>query len=1110
MKAKKFNITFLKAKFIFLLLLTIVSQNIVAQYYQIKKFTVEDGLPSNMATGIFQDSKGYIWLKSGYEKFCRYDGKKFTKYSNINGINIEDGFFEDSLGIIHTGNLVFSNGKFIKQKNDTIRHVNTIYSIDGGAMQAENSGFLDKWGGNWKMGLDGFIYRNINGKNIKITELHGLPPKFYERIKSSKIIRLNIYSDKNKNIWINSNLGTYFFNGKKIEFSGIKLDNVYAEKDSKSRIWIRLYDGSSDDVYLFQNDKLIHFDKKQLGINSFGWNLLEDKKGNVWCTAGNDGLMVYRNNKFEKIHVSGDFITKGLNQKGNLILLNTIDKCIYELNGENLEKIISLKNYHIGEYDQVFVDREDNIWIGSENGLFLVAKSNVGYTPFSEYKNFDILKKDIRHLFTSSKGKIYLFNYQRGIYLLEKDSLVSVINDPDIYPEDVLEDNDGKIWITSRSIAEGHFYKIYKIHNNTCDIIDPNSLKKLCDTKKIGNWPKLLLNKSGNISLASGHLGVFEFNKDNKCSFYQLPDSKSENFYGQLIKDFKKQDAAFIYTIASKTKLVAFDEMTKTFDEIIDQNEKLPNYFIGSYFLDNKFLFFGSKEGLYILQNKKIKKIAYSASLKLLELWSEIWIDSKGHLWYLAGDIKSLGAGGAFVGLNEIYFDVDGKLCSKFYDENSGLSSNSISSIFIKDYPNIWMAAGGLLNKLNINTGKIEIYDYKTFGGDNSLNTLENSENTLYSFSTAGIVKIDYLFKTKNTISPLVDITEVGYEYIVEGQKRVVKKWEYDFPINLELAYKENNVFFEVRGLSFTETSKVHYKYILEGYDKNWSDSTTNTFIKYTNLPEGHYTLKVLASNNSNVWSETPASFTFTVLSPWYRTWIAYIFYIIVTVGSVYTFIKSRTRKLEKEKERLEKTVEERTQEVVKEKIIVVEQKHLIEEKHKEITDSINYAERIQRSFLATKEQLDKNLKDYFVLYQPKDIVSGDFYWASKLKNGNFALVTADSTGHGVPGAIMSLLNTSSLEKAVELGISEPSEILNHTRGTIIARLKNDGSVDGGKDQFGGPNGKKFMYKKLKDILISISNKIPTEQKDILTNILKEWMGNIEQVDDITIIGIRI
>jgi serine phosphatase RsbU (regulator of sigma subunit) len=257
----------------------------------------------------------------------------------------------------------------------------------------------------------------------------------------------------------------------------------------------------------------------------------------------------------------------------------------------------------------------------------------------------------------------------------------------------------------------------------------------------------------------------------------------------------------------------------------------------------------------------------------------------------------------------------------------------------------------------------------------------------------------------------------------------------------------------------------------------------------------------------------------------------------------------------------------------------------LVEEKHREITDSINYAERIQRSFLATKEQLDEKLKEYFVLFQPKDVVSGDFYWAHTLQNGNFALVTADSTGHGVPGAIMSLLNTSSLERAVELGISEPAEILNHTRQTIIERLKKDGSAEGGKDgmdcslisfnkekskfvyaaannpiwiirnkelieltpdkipvgkhdrdsisfaqqeveiqkgdmiytltdgfpdQFGGPKGKKFMYKKLKELLISIAHKSVKEQKTELKVILKNWMGNIEQVDDVTIIGIRV
>lgn len=267
-----------------------------------------------------------------------------------------------------------------------------------------------------------------------------------------------------------------------------------------------------------------------------------------------------------------------------------------------------------------------------------------------------------------------------------------------------------------------------------------------------------------------------------------------------------------------------------------------------------------------------------------------------------------------------------------------------------------------------------------------------------------------------------------------------------------------------------------------------------------------------------------------------------------------------------------------------KQKLVIEEQKHLVEEKHKEITDSINYAERIQRSFLATKEILEGNLKEYFVLFKPKDVVSGDFYWASILNNGNFALVTADSTGHGVPGAIMSLLNITSLEKAVE-HLNNPSEILNHTRTTIITRLKKDGSEHGGKDgmdaslivfdfnlnrlqiaaannpvwivrnstlieikpdkmpigrhdkdsthftqqtidiqhgdviytitdgypdQFGGEKGKKFMSKNLKELLLANSHLPMDEQKVLLDNTFKNWIGDLEQVDDVTVIGIRV
>lgn len=269
---------------------------------------------------------------------------------------------------------------------------------------------------------------------------------------------------------------------------------------------------------------------------------------------------------------------------------------------------------------------------------------------------------------------------------------------------------------------------------------------------------------------------------------------------------------------------------------------------------------------------------------------------------------------------------------------------------------------------------------------------------------------------------------------------------------------------------------------------------------------------------------------------------------------------------------------------IANQKDIIEKQKHLVEEKHKEISDSINYAERIQRSFLASKELLDKNLKDYFIFFKPKDVVSGDFYTAATLSNKNFALVVADSTGHGVPGAIMSLLNITSLERAIEYHTS-PDEILNHTRHTIINRLKKDGSAEGGKDgmdcsllvfdfkkmklhiaaahnpvwivrtselievkadkmpvgkhdrdkepftlqtfdlqkgdliytitdgfsdQFGGPNGKKFMNKNLKELLLKNSTLSMAQQKELIERTFEDWIGTYEQVDDVTVVGVRI
>jgi serine phosphatase RsbU (regulator of sigma subunit) len=265
-------------------------------------------------------------------------------------------------------------------------------------------------------------------------------------------------------------------------------------------------------------------------------------------------------------------------------------------------------------------------------------------------------------------------------------------------------------------------------------------------------------------------------------------------------------------------------------------------------------------------------------------------------------------------------------------------------------------------------------------------------------------------------------------------------------------------------------------------------------------------------------------------------------------------------------------------------KKLIEEKNREVSEKNKEITDSINYAKRIQYALLAHEELLKKNLSDYFILFKPKDIVSGDFYWATE-KDGRFYLAVCDSTGHGVPGAFMSLLNISFLNEAIaEKGIVKPNEIFNHVRQRLIENISSDGAKDGmdgilisckmengrwqmeyagannapilihdGKiieletdnmpvgmsdrknsftlftippigdkggllylytdgfaDQFGGPKGKKFKYKPFNEKLASISNQPLKEQKRILEKTFEDWKGNLEQVDDVLIVGIKI
>ena len=342
-----------------------------------------------------------------------------------------------------------------------------------------------------------------------------------------------------------------------------------------------------------------------------------------------------------------------------------------------------------------------------------------------------------------------------------------------------------------------------------------------------------------------------------------------------------------------------------------------------------------------------------------------------------------------------------------------------------------------------------------------------------------------------------------------------------------------------------------------------------------------------MKSRNIYLQESVTAEFSFEIQPPWYRTLWAYFIYITTGIFLFIISIKLYTRKLEADKRKLEKIVEERTAEVVKQKNEIEEKNKEIEQKNKDITDSIYYAKRIQDSILPPVEVALETGVEVGIYFKPKDIVSGDFYFIKNIKNANVLIVAAaDCTGHGVPGAFMSMLGSSLLNEIItKPEINHADLVLNELRESVINSLNQEGKEtetkdgmdiafvaydyknkmvefagannplyfirnnelieykgdkmpvglydrkqdlfsrseinvqtgdvlyifsDGFADQFGGEKGKKYLYKRFKEFLLSIHQLPMNEQASLLEKEILEWRGDIEQIDDHIVIGIRI
>jgi len=434
--------------------------------------------------------------------------------------------------------------------------------------------------------------------------------------------------------------------------------------------------------------------------------------------------------------------------------------------------------------------------------------------------------------------------------------------------------------------------------------------------------------------------------------------------------------------------------------------------------------------------------------------------DSKGFLWIGSDQKKGLTKfspeTGEFEILNldieiipvSIVEDLDGKIWIGtssgvyMYDNDSislhltqtdGLLSNIVTLVDVDDANNIYIGTNKGLN-LFIQANQ-KIYTFTRRNGYIGIETKDHAsyrdkEGKMWFGTAVGVTQYNPAQLIEKELEPLTHIKGMQVNYY---DRRMIP--------NMKLNHTEKSIVFDYYSICLTNPDAVKYQVRLVGAEEEWRPVTTQTRAIYSALSPNRYTFQVKAQNDAGIWNAEPISYNFTIKPPFYATWwFILICVVLITIG-VISYIKIRERNLIREKKILEEKVAIRTAEVV-------QKSKELEEKNKDITDSIKYAKRIQNAILPP----ENSFAETFIMFKPKDIVSGDFYWLAMTETKQ-VIAAVDCTGHGVPGAFMSIIGHNSLNKIVkEYGFLHPADILDQLNDEVANTLQQQSVDDEVKD----------------------------------------------------------
>jgi ligand-binding sensor domain-containing protein/serine phosphatase RsbU (regulator of sigma subunit) len=859
-----------------------------------------------------------------------------------------------------------------------------------------------------------------------------------------------INQDPSGFIWIGTVTDLARFNGFEFESNpaGDSLPADFASisfTDSRGRIWFGHNTGS---ISVLENKRIRVLDN--MGVKTTITGFAEDHRGNILIASQQHGLLVAdpeMNVTLYRESFSSLTLTSIAVADENKFLIGSFEG-LYSFTWtpgtapELSERINSVPQVTI-ECLHSFGER--GVFAGTrDRGLFYLKKEDDGsYRVTNTGQKYGFGNTRVQSVLLDDQEDLWVSTWGHGVYKISgffsQESGIRVKNFSMVsglasnFVRGVFQDSEGNHWFTTinglsllttqalsfyRSFEEPFGRDVYAVFSDDVYIWlggESGMLRIKKDepesTVFYGTQRGLPFDRitalatcsDGHLWIGTGSSGLYRLRKgEEKAESYHISDNSPEN----SINDLSYSRG----TLVAATNNGVYEFNLKTgINNRYTTYEGLPHNFIRGIHTDN--------DGLHWIATRSNRLIDINNTRELRVAGSELEFisitqDHHGRLW-----AATTSGNGILMVTNDTIVNLTA---------SEGLHSNFCYSLITDDEGYIWVG-----HRLGISRVDPESFFIRTYGFESGIrsdfnpNAVHKSpDGTLLFGTTGGLVSFDPSMDKRIAPSPRLNITSL-----------LVSDEEYPGVDRIILPYGSYKLRIDFIGLNYSSPEKVKYQYKLDGYDIDWSDISGQRYAYYSRVDDGNFVFLLRAFNAEGVISETPLSLAISVDRPLWKKWYFFVFCAVIAGLLFLLIIKIRERNLRLEKERIEKELIIRTKEVL-------EQKREIEHKNRDITDSINYAQRIQASILPPVSRIENNFAESFVFYQPRDIVSGDFYWFDKVNESKFLIVCADSTGHGVPGAFMSMIGTTLIKDiCMRPEIGSPSEILETLDREITSTL---------------------------------------------------------------------